>query len=56
MNAVGMDQKSLLSNQDQQRQGPAGMEGKFFARSKTTWAKCGLSLRTFVFLCQVSIH
>ncbi|KAF9128126.1 Transcriptional regulator of nonfermentable carbon utilization [Mortierella sp. GBA39] len=26
MNAVGMDQKSLLSNQDQQRQGPGGME------------------------------
>jgi len=30
MNAVGMDQKSLLSDQDQQRQGPGGMEGKFF--------------------------
>ncbi|OAQ24278.1 hypothetical protein K457DRAFT_129892 [Linnemannia elongata AG-77] len=26
MNAVGMDQKSLLSDQDQQRQGPGGME------------------------------
>lgn len=51
MNAVGMDQKSLLSDQDQQRQGPGGMEGKFFARSKITSVKCNLSLRTFVHLC-----
>jgi hypothetical protein len=48
VNATGMDQQPLLSDQDQQqRQGPGGMEGKFFRTFKNSLGEVQTELRTF---------